>query len=76
MEFGIPSGDVPLGRQPQMGFDGVKLLSQCMVNWLSNPLITKYGPKYGNERILTDKTFMRRCAFNKPENKSLPEYKH
>lgn len=76
MEFGIPSGDVPLGRQPQMGFEGVKLLSQCMVNWLSNPLITKYGPKYGNERILTDKTFMRRCAFNKPENKSSPEYKH
>ena len=63
MEFGIPCGDVPLGKQPQLGFEGVKFLSQCMVNWLYNPLITKYGPKYGNERALADKTFLHRCSF-------------
>jgi len=68
MEFGIPCGDVPLGQQPQLGFEGVKFLSQCMVNWLHNPLITKYGPKWGNRRVLSDTHFMHRCNLRQPEH--------
>jgi light-independent protochlorophyllide reductase B subunit len=61
MEYGLASGDVPLGKQPQLGFEGVKFLSQCIANWSDNPLIAKYGARYGNERALCDSTFMHRC---------------
>lgn len=61
MEYGLASGDVPLGKQPQLGFEGVKFLAQCMTRWTDSPLITRYGPRYGNERALCDGHFLRRC---------------
>ncbi|HET9911589.1 MAG TPA: nitrogenase component 1 [Anaerolineales bacterium] len=61
-ERGLAGGDVPIGRQPQLGFEGVKYLSQCMVNWLNNPLAIKYGSKFGNERSLCDQNFVKGCS--------------
>lgn len=62
MEHGYASGDVPLGKQPQLGFEGVRFLSGCMVRWLRNPLIARYGSRFGNERTLCDRLFLERCA--------------
>lgn len=64
MEYGYASGDVPLGRQPQLGFAGVRFLAQCMIRWLRNPLIARYGPRFGNERALCDRMFLERCVFS------------
>lgn len=73
MEYGLPSGDVPLGKQPQLGFEGVKFLSQCLIKWLDSPLITQYGPRYGNERALCDTHFLRQCYQSSAASLAMPQ---
>jgi nitrogenase molybdenum-iron protein alpha/beta subunit len=62
MELGIGCGDVPLGQQPQLGFEGVKFLSQCMIKWIHQPFITRYGHKCGNGRTLATSFFINKCG--------------
>lgn len=68
MNYGIPCGDVPLGQQPQLGFEGVKTLSDWMVNWYNNPLTKKYGSKYSNDREMCDQNFVDRCLNEKSKS--------